>query len=84
MSEGHRSPSTLASNPHPPQGLPSLFSAQLSGTWSPKASWGSGFPACPGTLWTLPIGGEEELPCGCLLPSAVRLFWCKLKILQEL
>lgn len=25
----------------------------------------------------------EELCRGCLLPSAVRLFWCKLKILQE-
>ena len=49
-----------------------------------KASWGCGFQACPGTLWTLPIQGEEELHCGCLLPSAVRLFWCKLKILQEL
>lgn len=31
-----------------------------------------------------PIQGEEEWYCGCLLPSAVRLFWCKLKILWEL
>lgn len=73
--------------PSPPRAgclLPSHYSDLLSGTWPPKASWGCGFQARLGALWTLPIQGEEELHRRCLLPSAVRLFWCKLKILQEL
>lgn len=56
---------------------------QLSGTGPPQASWGCGFRACPlRAMWTLTLQGEE-LRGGCRLPSAVRLFWCKLKILQE-
>ncbi|KAK2505643.1 hypothetical protein MC885_000183 [Smutsia gigantea] len=61
--------------PSPPRAgclLPSHYSDLLSGTWPPKASWGCGFQARLGALWTLPIRGEEELHRGCLLPSASR------------
>lgn len=36
-------------------------------------------------LWSLLDSALQawSLPRGCLLPSAVRLFWCKLKILQD-
>lgn len=71
--------------PSPPQG-------QMSGCWA--RTWLPQAPCAwlPGLLeagWTLPLRMPVDAPChqlscGCPLPSAVRLFWCKLKILQGL
>lgn len=40
-------------------------------------------PCLPLSPTWLPLRDVEELLGGCLLPSAVKLFWYKLKILQE-